>query len=179
MRGSLSLAGCIAMSKRTKMTHERLREVLHYDPSTGVFTRLVSRGRAKIGAVAGGINGHGYRRIMIDRKRYHAHRLAWFWMTGEWPAAEIDHWNLNRADNRWGNLRVATRSQNKANTRAYATNTSGLKGVSWDAQNSKWRAQIVINGKQISLGRRDTREEAAAEYADAAELYFGEFARAA
>src|ERR1700719_1662744 len=102
---------------------DRLRELLSYDPETGVFRWLVrKRQNVKAGDVAGSFDGCGYCKISIDRRAYKAHRLAWLYMTGEWPPAEIDHINMNRADNRFANLRLATRHQNMANQRLYANN---------------------------------------------------------
>jgi AP2 domain len=91
--------------------------------------------------------------------------------------AEIDHTNLDKTDNRFENLRDATRSKDGANLRALRTNTSGAKGVCWDKRCGKWKASIQHDGKCYHLGYRDTREEAAALYAAAAEKYHGEFAR--
>ena len=101
-------------------------------------------------------------------------------MTGEWPALEIDHINLDPADNRFCNLREATKAQNKRNTRKYCNNTSGTKGVfrmRYPNGRFKWRAQIGFNGNIKYLGSFDTIEEAAAVYTIAAKERFGEFAR--
>jgi hypothetical protein len=169
-----------AMTKAAKHASffNRLRELFSYDPETGIFTRLVSASsRARAGDVAGSVGADGYRQIEIDGRGYKAHRLAWYWMTSIWPRHQIDHINLSRADNRWKNLRMATCAENMWNTRAYASNTSGLKGVSWHNSTHKWRAQIKINGKNIYLGLSDTKEEAAALYAAAAEKLHGEFSR--
>lgn len=161
------------------LTAKRLREVLRYDPQTGQFTWLVRLSiRILIGRNAGRINRHGYRIITIDCVRYHAHRLAWLYMTGEWPAHYIDHANLDKADNRFANLREASRQQNSANTKTPSNNRSGFKGVQWHPQTKKWRARIGFNGKHQSLGLFKSPEEAHAAYAEAAEKLFGEYARA-
>ncbi len=161
-----------------RVTADRLRELLSYDPSTGLFTWLLSTGnRAPVGAVAGSV-GKGYVDIRIDQRLYKAHRLAWLYMTGEWPEQQIDHRDLNRANNRWDNLRVATNSQNHANTRAQSNNRSGFKGVSWSKAANKWMAQIVRDRCHTYLGLFDTPEDAHAAYCVAAERLFGEFARA-
>jgi hypothetical protein len=99
------------------ITRPLLKQLLHYDPSTGLFTWRVSKPpRAKAGALAGYDNGSGYIKISIGGKRYYAHRLAFLWMTGEAPD-EIDHINQCRTDNRWANLRAAEHRANSANVR--------------------------------------------------------------
>jgi hypothetical protein len=162
----------------SELTAERLREVLHYNPDTGVFTRLVaSRHNARfVGSEAGRTQGIGYREIRVDGRRYLAHRLAWLYMTGAWPKAETDHTNLDRADNRWCNLREATRSQNFANKRLQANNTSGRKGIRRQPS-GKWRAEHKFNGKPIRLGLFDTPGQAALAHAISMERHHGAFAR--
>lgn len=162
------------------LTQERLKELLSYDPETGLFTRLVGRSgpNARAGDIAGCDNGKGYIRIYVDGKPYKAHRLAWFYMTGEW-VPEVDHENTIKSDNRWDNLRKATRGQNRGNTRAYKNNTSGLKGVSFNKRTARWAAQIQKDGVKVGLGYYATAEDAHAAYVIAAKKYFGEFARAA
>jgi hypothetical protein len=156
----------------------RLREVLHYNPETGVFTWLVSAGRVRAGDVAGSIsNPRRYRNISIDGRKYLAHRLAWLHTTGEWPPVFMDHINGDTSDNRIANLRPATQTQNRANTRRASNNASGFKGVCWHRR--KWRAQLIVNGVLYHLGLFDTPEKAHAAYVTAAEKHFGKFARAA
>jgi hypothetical protein len=161
------------------ITAERLRELLHYDPETGVFTWRLPRRGVRAGYEAGASRSDGYRRIQVDGRVIYAHRLAWPYMTGEWPDAEIDHINGDPSDNRIVNLRPATRSQNSANGRKPSDNTSGLKGVSWHARGRKWRAQIVVNGKCRHLGLFDCPAAAHAAYLAATEKFFGEYARVA
>ena len=160
------------------ITSERLREVLKYDPETGSFTRKIDIGRWKTGSRAGtNGNSDGYCQIMIDGRLYQAHRLAWLYMTGECPKAEIDHINCDRADNRIVNLRQADRFGNTRNTKKRNDNTSGFKGVQWHAC-GKWRAMIGVNGKKKHLGLFKTKEAAFEAYVAAAKKYHGEFARA-
>lgn len=155
------------------ITAERLREVLEYDPLTGAFRWRVSIGRCKAGSVAGTENGNGYTRIIIDKKKYYAHRLAWLFMTGEAPAEQIDHRNLNRGDNRFENLRIATNGQNSAN-RAGRT-SAGLKGV--QKHGRKWRAQLWKDGKNTYLGPFETMEEAHRAYVTAHAQLHGSYTR--
>lgn len=161
------------------MDAARVRELLSYDPTSGVFRWRQSRGRfgnrAKAGDIAGATGQRGVKRICLDWKVYLAHRLAWVYMTGAWPAGGIDHINGNPSDNRWANLRPADQSQNSANARKRSDNTVGLKGVS--AQRGKYRASIVKNGRQKFLGYFATPEEAHAAYVAAARNTFGEYAR--
>lgn len=161
------------------LTIERLRGLIHYDPATGLFTRLMRMGKFPAGTVAGSVGGNGYRRITIEGTRYYAHRLAWFYLNGEWPSADIDHRGLNRDDNRASELRPASRPQNMQNGRKRRHNKSGFKGVSWDSKRRLWRATIQISGKWKQIGRFQTAEAAHQAYAEVARRNFGEFARAA
>ncbi len=131
----------------------RLRELLSYDPASGVFTWRVTRGsKAPTGSIAGHAEPDRYVNIMIDRKLYKAHRLAWLYMTGEWPPHEIDHVDRDKSNNTFTNLRLATPLQNRQNIGMYDHNTSGHKGVTWHRANSKWQAQIKLAGRNIYLG---------------------------
>lgn len=155
------------MSK--ELTQEYLRELMRYDPDTGIFTRLVSRSSTAMkGRVAGTKNSRGYLQISIDRKLYSAHRLAWFYVYGVWPSCEIDHINRCKSDNRILNLREATGSENQQNRLKSKNNTSGYKGVFWHKTKQKWYAAILVNSKAIHLGVFKTTEEAYAAYCEAA-----------
>jgi hypothetical protein len=118
-----------------------------------------------------------YRRIIIEKRRYIASRLAWLWVYGKWPNDFVDHANGNKQDDRIGNLRAATKSQNHANTSAPAHNTSGLKGVSWSKRYGFWLAQIQHKNKHHFLGYFVTPAEAHTAYREAASRLFGQFAR--
>lgn len=155
---------------------ERLYELLIYDPETGLFHWAVSRRKCRAGAVAGHINAQGYWAIGIDGTTHLGHRLAWLYMTGRWPACQVDHENRNRSDNSWLNLREATQPQNNANTVGKIPGRP--KGIHRHSD-GRWRAQIRANGAKYHLGCFDTQEEAGAAYAAAAKQHFGEFARAA
>lgn len=150
--------------KRSELTLELLKSQLHYDPVTGVFTWLVSRGygpaKIEAGATAG-TPSDGYVHIYLFGTPYKAHRLAWFYMTGEWPEVDTDHQDLNRSNNAWSNLRDATRSQNIRNITLRADNKSGFKGVFWHKQRQKWTARIHDDGRYKHLGMFDTAEAAA------------------
>jgi hypothetical protein len=159
-----------------ELTQARLKELLHYDPLTGVFTRLVATSnRIKVGDVAGSFDAYGYRRIMVEGKSYKAHRLAWLYVRGIWPANMLDHRNGIRTDNRIDNLREATSAQNGANTGKRSDNTSGFKGVCWNKHVGKWLAQIQIRSRMRYLGYFTTPEEASEAYQAAAKEYHKEF----
>jgi hypothetical protein len=164
------------------LTAARLREVLDYDPETGVFTwRVQTSKRINIGDRAGYIdarpNKGGYRYISIDDVTYFAAHLVVLWMTGKWPTDDVDHINRIRDDDRWINLRRGSRSENSANARARGGKYSKLKGVSFNHPAGKYQAQIKVNYRQRYLGLFDTAEAAHAAYCAAARKYFGEFAR--
>jgi len=167
------------------LTQERLKELLHYDPETGVFRWLVDirngEHRARILVKAGDIAGYRgggrnsrteYVSIRIERRLYGAHRLAWLYVKGEWPPL-IDHRDLDGTNNRFLNLRLSDKSSNAANTSPPRNNTSGVKGVYFDRNRNRWVAEIWHQNKKYRMGRHRSLEGAAAR-----EL-FGEFARAA
>ena len=160
-------------AERKPLTAERLRERLHYDPDTGAWTwrKLPVKNQVKPGDKAGGIDSKGYLKIRIDGPKYIAARLAWFYMLGRWPGAEIDHKDGNPGNGCFSNLREATRSQNMMNTHRW------LKGASWDKRSRKWLGQIMIGGRNIHLGYFDSPEAAHEAYANKARELFGEFAR--
>lgn len=139
-------------------TADELRAALSYDPSTGEFRWRARQDREQdwntrwAGEVAGAILPVGYRYIKIGGKLQLAHRLAWLWMTGEWPEAQIDHINRDRTDNRWENLREATNQQNQLNTGLRSTNKSGVTGVSWSKKARRWYAAITVDGRMKNLG---------------------------
>lgn len=155
------------MGKESNLTAERVRELLDYDPSTGEFRWRVSRGcggGARAGDIAGSNDGTGgYWRIEIEQAAHYAHRLAWLYVYGEWPARFLDHRNEDKLDNRIANLRNATRAQNRQNiTRPYRSNTSGYTGVR--RFHHQWQAAISVDGKKYHLGTFNTAEEGHAAY---------------
>ena len=168
------------MSAVPEISADLVQELLSYNASTGVFTWRERRGgRATAGSVAGTYDGKGYVAIRIGRKSYRAHRLAWLYVTGEWPPNQVDHRNGNRADNWWTNLRLATNSQNAHNCGKRRHNTSGVKGVYWHTQSGCWRAEIRHGGRKRYLGSFADKETAHAAYVAAATELHGDFARAA
>lgn len=151
---------------KTNLTAERLRTVLSYDENTGVFVWKISAGRVKHGTIAGKSAKCCHARVHIDGNDYWAHRLAWLYVYGAWPANEIDHINGVRSDNRIANLRDVSRSMNQQNQRRPQSDnkTSSYLGVSWRTRSSRWRATITIGGKQKDIGLFDTEEAAHEAY---------------
>ncbi|SRR5229473_5448021 len=145
------------------ITQERLKELLHYNPETGIFIWLVRIAyRIRIGDIAG-YNSEGCIKIMINGDNYYAHRLAWRYMTGEWPSALIDHCNTIRNDNRWKNLREATYAINNQNQRkAHKNNNTGLLGVRRSGK--FFQAEIKLHKKSHYLGTFTTPELAYEAY---------------
>jgi hypothetical protein len=162
------------------LTAERLRELLEYRPAEGVFVwRLPAHNqRDRVGTVAGydhpTSSGKTYREIGLNGRAYKCSRLAWLYMTGEWPADQIDHINGNSLDDRWVNLREATPLQNARNIKSRKRNSDLPMGVR--VVKGRFQARTVVNKKIVHLGGFSTPEEASAEYQEARRRYYGEFA---
>lgn len=160
------------MSKIARLNFSEANARLHYDDETGEFRWKGTFGkRAIAGCAAGAVTSLGYVSIRINGRAYQAHRIAWLIKTRAWPIADIDHINGVRSDNRWCNIRQATRSQNCMNRPIPRNNTSGYKGVSFHRHSRKWYAHI--SGKCI--GYFMTPEQASDAYERASSALFGEF----
>lgn len=154
------------------ITQLELKSRLHYNPKTGVFTRISSSSAGpKIGDIAGWLQD-GYRKIMVNGKTYFAHRLAWLYVYGEFPENQIDHINHIRNDNRISNLRDASGSDNQRNQRVAKNNTSGTIGVIFNNLINRWVARIGTPQKRIFLGRFKKKEDAIKARKEA-EIYYG------
>lgn len=163
------------MSFKQCLTQERLKEILQYNSETGEFSRHVPwKGTLKSGC----LNPAGYIVISVDYQLYQASRLAFLYMTGEFPTQFIDHINMDRSDNRWENLRECSKGENSQNTTVKRHNKCGVKNVYWSNRDKKWVAEIRSAGRRISLGYHDALELAELVVQEAREKYHGGYARA-
>jgi hypothetical protein len=144
------------------LTQERLKELLHYEPETGVFEWREYRRGMRPDRVAGSPNSKGYLLIKIDYNSHRAHRLAFLYMTGKLPTEQVDHINHNRADNRWDNLRLVCNAENHRNCSMYSHNTSGVTGVFWYKPLNKWQAGVMVDQKHHHIGFFDNLLDAVA-----------------
>ena len=157
--------------KNSTLTQARLKELLHYDPDTGVFTRKKTiNNRAKKGAIVGTVNARGYLVVGIDYNDYYLHRLAWLYVHDYMPE-EIDHDNGFKDQNWINNLKPVTHSENLKNIRIPSDNTSGVVGVGWHKAGKKWRAHINNNGKEVHLGLFEYKDDAIKVRKDAEKKY--------
>lgn len=154
------------MANRDFISHEKLTSILHYEPTTGIFTWIENRGRLLAGKEAGSVNKLGYRELTAHGTQYLAHRLAWFYMHKAWPTFVIDHINGIKDDNRIDNLRDVQNSENFHNTESLSTNSAtGVRGVSH--HRGVFKAEIRVNNVRRYLGVFATLEDASKSYLDA------------
>lgn len=159
--------------KYTGMTQARVKELMHYDPDTGIFRWLTA---PKYSSRKPGdqidVWQAGYYRTCIDGRKYFLHRLAWLYVHGVWPDDQLDHINGDKLDNRLVNLRPATKAENRRNAPGFGS-VSGVKGVY--PHKYGWIARIRLPGNMMNLGVHKTISEAAEAYRQAAVKYHGEF----
>lgn len=149
------------------ITQKRLKELLEYDPLTGVFIWLKPpNNRRQPGDRAGNIMKSSsckpYRRIGIDHKTYREHHLAWLYIYGKLPQEHIDHEDQDCQNNRISNLRLVSVNQNNQNKCLDKRSTSGITGVSWLESRKRWQAYICVNTQRIPLGRFKKKTDAIA-----------------
>lgn len=158
-----------------KISHDQVLEYFNYDLDSGSLIWRRSCGTARKGTVAGSPSDErGYIRVQVLGQTYYAHQLIWFYVTGKWPTSDIDHIDSSTANNRWSNLREATRSQNVRNTPIRRDNTSGVRGVSFHKRHRLWCAYITSAGSRRHLGWFPDFD-AAVSARHEAELEWGEF----
>lgn len=169
---------------RSKLDRQGLMAAVDYDPATGAFTwkrrvdKAANWNTRWAGRAAGGYDKDGYHIIVVNGFSYKAHRLAVLFMAGEWPEADVDHRDLNPSNNKWANLRLASRTDNNGNRAMKGNAASGLKGAYIVPSTGRWISRIQRGPISEYLGTFNTKEEAHAAYMRAAERLYGEFARA-
>lgn len=160
---------------------ELLRQLLRYDPDTGkLYWRLRDVSHFTSGSYSAerkanawnarnagqeaftDIGNHGYAHGAINGTLYLAHRVIWAMETGEWPEGDVDHRDGVRGNNRFANLRAVSHAINMRNMTSHTSRGSGVPGVQWRPCRSKWRARIMVDGKERSIGHFDTKEQAVA-----------------
>jgi hypothetical protein len=134
---------------------DRLREMLEYDGERLIW-KVTRPGTAAKGRQAGFLvvfpHGLKYMRLKIDGRLHQAHRVIWALVYGSWPVNHIDHIDGNGLNNRIENLRDVDAAGNAKNRKRYDRNTSGVSGVTWSKNRSRWVARIRVNGRLIHLG---------------------------
>lgn len=140
------------------LTGDILRDLLQYDPQLGTFAWRSSRSgqKARVGCIK-----DGYLVIRVLGRAYRAHRLAWLYVHGHWPAHQIDHIDGDRLNNRLDNLRDVTRAENSQNRETVGVYRRG----------NTWRALIAGGGvahkQSVHLGSFKSKQEARAAYLQA------------
>ena len=147
-----------------RLTQEYVKELINYDPCTGLVTWKVSRGKARAGSLASdvsvGSTGKRYGRITIHKKRYKLHRIIWLYVYGSFPET-IDHINGNSLDNRITNLRNVDLRTNSLNRRVQNNSTSGIHGVNWHKTQRSWQVSIHDRNGYKYLGKFNNLFDAA------------------
>jgi len=154
------------------LTQETLKEYINYNPDTGVFTwikRPWIRSMVYPGDIAGNPMASKYLQVSLFNRTYLTHRLAFLYMTGEWPTGLVDHIDRDRANNRWSNLRLVTRKENTYN-KTSTPGKSGFRGVF--KVKDRYYTKISVDNKMIHIGVYDTPEEASAAHENARSIYY-------
>lgn len=137
---------------KNDITQDFLKSIVNYDAETGAFSWVKRRGSARAGEIAGTPQNKGYIHILINRKPYLAHRLAWLYAFGKWPNDQIDHINGRKSDNRISNLREVCQQDNSRNRKKSKNNVTGVTGVYFHKKLKKFGSQIKVNYRHIHLG---------------------------
>lgn len=147
------------------MDHTELIKRVSYDPETGLFSRICSTGNRKAGTKIGSKSAKGYMKAMVLGEYVKLHRLAWFYVHGEWPEGQIDHINGVKDDNRMANLRAVDTSTNCSNQLGPRKNNRiGYQGVHKIAKTGRFRAKCNIRCIRYDLGVFATAQEAHLAY---------------
>jgi hypothetical protein len=155
--------------RKSYLTQEELKLLLDYSPETGHFSWRGNRRGVAPWRKTGNIRPDGYLRICVNRVSYLGHRLAWLYVTGEWPQFDIDHIDGNPLNNAFANLRDVAVSSNVQNIKkaTQRNSSSKLLGVSYHNRDKLWRARIMVKGKNVTLGYFKDKEKAHEAYLEA------------
>jgi hypothetical protein len=158
--------------KVNMITQTELKKILHYNPDTGIFTRIYSKNKRYIGKETGNLDSDGYVFIRVNGKQYKAHRLAFLYMNGEMPKYTVDHIDRVKNNNSWKNLRDVPMSVNKQNVeKPLKNNSTGYLGVSFYKPYGMYVAGIKVNGIRKTLGYFDSPLDAHNAYLEAKNIY--------
>lgn len=161
--------------KQLLMSVGDIRDLIDYNPETGVLTAKVNFSGRQAGSVIGSQTWQGYYAFSLFGKKCFAHRLAWLLHYGEWPSQPIDHINGIKTDNSIRNLRLCSLSQNQFNKPTQKNNTTGVKGVYWNKRDKRYVASVQFNGKKYSAGHHKDIESAKEAVMKLREKLAGEF----
>lgn len=156
------------------ITQELVKDLFDYKEGQ-LYWKKTTSNRSIAGNLAGYLSKRGYWRVSIDYKHYYTHRIIFLMFHGHLPKL-LDHIDSNPLNNKIENLRAATSAENVRNSKLRKTNTSGIKGVSWDKQHKKWSVAIMVSGKNYRIGRFKDLELAQLAIAEARNKYHQEFA---
>lgn len=177
------------MKAKALPSRNYLTECFDYDFQSGNLTwkqrplshfvdswRMNQSNSRNFGNVVSMVSASGYIEVKISGNTYKSHRIIWKIVTGEEPSI-IDHINGDRTDNRFINLRLATKIQNGANRGISSNNESGFTGVSYHSRDDKWQSYITVNGSRLYLGSFESLDSAIISRQNAEIKYFGEYRR--
>jgi len=154
------------------ITQKRLKEILNYEPESGIFTWLTNSPRGRIGEQAGSVGDRNYVWIRINRHPYRAHRLAWLYIHGKFPSMQIDHIDGDPTNNKINNLREVDHKDNQRNAKLRYDNNTGVTGVTWSNRDKCFISGIKVNGKSKHLYRGKCLLDAVA-FRKSAEIKYG------
>jgi hypothetical protein len=159
------------------ITQNRLKEVLDYNPITGIFIRKIRINKVKAGSIAGTKTAQGYLSVSIDGRPYLLHRLVILFMTGSFPEKQVDHINGIRTDNRWMNIRNVSVQENSFNRVPNKNRELQVKNVYWIPKLKRYRVKMKINKITTHFGYYDDLELAELVAKEAQQKYHGVYAR--
>lgn len=163
------------LKKHLLMSVGDIRDLIDYNPETGVLTAKANFSGRQAGSVIGSQTWQGYYAFSLFGKKCFAHRLAWLLHYGEWPSQPIDHINGIKTDNSIRNLRLCSLSQNQFNKPTQKNNTTGVKGVYWNKRDKRYVASVQFNGKKYSAGHHKDIDSAKEAVMKLREKLAGEF----